>query len=52
MKKFLILMSVIFLSGCFVAGNFSKEREELHGMNHDDEICQAHPERCINGIPW
>ena len=52
MKKFLILLSVIFLSGCFVAGNFSKEREELHGMNDDGKICKEHPERCSNGIPW
>lgn len=56
MKKILILMMLVLISGCaehaFEAGHVRKERKELYDYNKDEAYCNENPDRCINGIPW
>lgn len=52
MKKFIMLVMVLVLSGCFTAGDFPEKRLKLHEMGHEDDYCQRNPDRCINGVPW
>ncbi len=52
MKKFIMLVMVLILSGCFTAGDFPEKRERLHNMGHEDDYCQKNPDRCINGVQW
>ena len=56
MKKILVLMMLILISGCaehaFEAGYVKKERKELYDYNNNDEYCQKNPNRCINNVPW
>ena len=51
MRNFLLFFVFLFLFGC-TAGNFAPERERLHDVNSDKEICAKTPERCINGVSW
>ncbi len=51
MKKF-ILLFLLFLIGCVVAGDFSEDRNRLHELGRDEAYCQKNPDRCVNGIPW
>lgn len=39
------------LFGCTV-GEFPESRNRLHNMGHEKEICEKHPDRCINGVQW
>ena len=56
MKKILILMMIVLVSGCakhaFEAGHVRKERKELYDYNNNEEYCRENPNRCVNGIPW
>ena len=56
MKKLLILMMLVLISGCqkhaFEAGYVKKERKELYEYNNNEEYCKANPDRCINNVPW
>lgn len=52
MKKILVVLYLLMLSGCFTAGNFSAKREYMHNIGSDESICEEKPERCIEGIPW
>jgi uncharacterized protein YceK len=56
MKKILVLMMVILVSGCskhaFEAGYVKKERQELYEYNNNVKYCQENPDRCINTVPW
>ncbi len=49
MKKIMTLVILLVLSGC-VAGEFTPERNRLHDMNSDRDICSREPERCISGV--
>ena len=49
MKKFVILTILLALCGC-VAGEFTPNRNRLHEMNSDKDICSREPERCISGV--
>lgn len=50
MKRLVILMLVVILSGCFKAGEFTPERHALYEMGQPD--CDKTPEKCIDGVPW
>ena len=56
MKKLLILMMLVLISGCqkhmFEAGHVRQERKELYEHNNNEEYCKANPDRCINNVPW
>lgn len=56
MKKILILMMLVLISGCakhaFEAGYVRKERKELYDYNNNEEYCKENPDRCINNVPW
>ncbi len=49
MKKVLVLLCLFALSGC-VAGEFAPNRNRLHEMNSDRDICAREPERCVSGV--
>ncbi len=49
MKKIIMAVCLLALSGC-VAGEFSSDRNRLHDMNSDKEICDNQPERCLSGV--
>lgn len=51
MNRFFVIFCLLLLGGC-VAGDFGADRERLHSMNSDREICEKTPERCINGVSW
>lgn len=51
MKK-VILLFVLFLTGCVVAGEFPEHRNRLHDMGHNEDYCAKNPDRCIDGVPW
>ena len=50
MKKFLLVLFILFLSGCIEAGEFTPERHALHSVGHPD--CDQTPEKCVEGVPW
>ena len=45
----MILAMLSILSSC-VAGEFTPDRNRLHDMNSDKDICSREPERCISGV--
>ncbi|MEI3582587.1 MAG: hypothetical protein V8R89_07975 [Alphaproteobacteria bacterium] len=49
MKKIVMTICLLALCGC-VAGDFAPNRNRLHEMNSDKEICEKQPERCISGV--
>ncbi len=49
MKKIVLMITLLALCGC-VAGEFTPQRNRLHDMNSDREICANHPERCVDGV--
>ncbi len=52
MKKVLLLILTLTLSGCFTAGDFPEKRERLHEIGHEENYCEQKPERCIQGVQW
>lgn len=52
MKKLLLLVCLMALAGCIESGNFEEKRIRMHEMNRDQDVCEKHPDRCINGITW
>ncbi|MBR3502240.1 MAG: hypothetical protein IKO06_04970 [Alphaproteobacteria bacterium] len=56
MKKILILMILVLVSGCqkhvFEAGHVKKERQELYDYNNDEKYCRENPDRCVGNVPW
>lgn len=51
MKKMMMILALCLLSSC-VAGEFTEDRNRMHEINRDRDVCEKHPERCINGISW
>ena len=43
------LFLILALGACKV-GELKPDRQKLYNMGND--ICETHPDRCINGIPW
>ncbi len=52
MKKLILLVCVFCLFGCVKSGEFKEDRNRMHEMNRDSDVCNELPERCINGITW
>ena len=52
MRKFLLVLLLISLSGCIEVGDFPEDRVKLHEMGQDSDYCQKYPKRCIGDIPW
>lgn len=51
MKK-IILLAVLLLNACVVAGEFPENRNRLHSLGQDEEYCQKNPDKCVNNVPW
>lgn len=51
MKNILILLILLGLSAC-VVGEFEDNRNRMHEMNRDKDVCDKNPERCISGVSW
>ncbi len=52
MKKLVLGLCLLLLSGCVLVGDFPENRERLHEYGHDEDYCHKNPGRCYNGIPW
>lgn len=50
MKKVLLLLVLIILSGCVKVGEFSPQSHDLYEMGKPD--CEKNPEKCHKGVPW
>lgn len=50
MKKILLLILIVILSGCVKVGEFSPDSRRLYEYGKVD--CEKTPEKCHKGIPW
>ncbi|MBR2921783.1 MAG: hypothetical protein IKC10_00520 [Alphaproteobacteria bacterium] len=50
MKKILLFVMILLLSGCVKVGEFTPETHKLYEMGKPD--CEKTPERCYKGVPW
>ncbi len=52
MKKVLLFIGLLLLSGCVEVGNFPEDRVNLHEMGSENDYCDKHPSRCYEGVQW
>lgn len=50
MKKIVMTICLLALCGC-VAGDFAPNRNRLHEMNSDKEICESSPNAASAAFP-
>lgn len=51
MKKLIMFVFLFLLFGCEI-GDFPDNRNRLHDLGHEKDICEKYPDRCINGVQW
>ena len=52
MKNLILIICLLVLSSCIKSGEFADDRNRMHEMNRDADVCEKNPSRCISGVTW